>query len=323
MATVSEVTIGNILTRTTGYLKTVSSHSLQPYRGCSYGNSLCGVGCYVQHNGHILKGRDWGGFLEVRTNAAESYLTHAPRERRWARRHGQSQDSIESADTGSDASIGRFSIFLSSSTDPFVPQESRFRVSESVLTAMLTEPPDVLILQTHSHLVERYVDLLQDLSQQTELRVHISIETDRESFPGLPPHASPVQRRLDACRTLKKAGLRTVVTVSPLLPIAQPQTFFGRIAEVADAVVIDHFILGDGSDSGHRTWRTQLPEAMRAVDPESVTLAYRNHIIATACGVMPGHVGVSSDGFAGRMLTADGGQPNTGNQRVRRLSAEL
>jgi hypothetical protein len=96
MATVSEVTIGNILTRTTGYLKTVSSHSLQPYRGCTYGNSLCGVGCYVQHNGHILKGRDWGGFLEVRTNAAESYLTHAPRERRWARRRGYSQDSAES-----------------------------------------------------------------------------------------------------------------------------------------------------------------------------------------------------------------------------------
>ncbi len=317
MATVSEVTIGNILTRTTGYLTTVSSHSLQPYRGCTYGNSLCGVGCYVQHNGHILKGRDWGGFLEVRTNAAESYLMHAPRERRWARCSGHSQKTAESTDAGD----GRFSVFLSSSTDPFVPQESRFRVSESILNAMLTEPPDVLIFQTHSHLVEQYVDLLQNLSEQTELRVHVSIETDRESFPGLPPHASPVQRRLDACRTLKTAGLRTAVTVSPLLPIAQPQTFFGRIAEVADAVVIDHFILGDGSDTGQRTWRTQLPEAMQAVDPQSVTLAYRDHIIAIACEVMPGKVGVSSDGFAGLMLAADGGQSATDDQRVRNLSA--
>ena len=276
----------------------------------------------MQHNGHILKGRDWGGFLEVRTNAAESYLAHAPRERRWARRHGHSQDIFEHTDTGSNASTGCFSVFLSSSTDPFVPQESRFRVTESVLTAMLSEPPDVLILQTHSHLVERYVDLLQDLSRQTELRVHISIETDRESVPGLPPHASPVQRRLDACRTLKKAGLRTVVTVSPLLPIAQPQAFFGGIAEVADAVVIDHFILGDGSDTGQRTWRTQLPEAMRAVDPESVTLAYRDHIIAIACGIMPGHVGVSNDGFAGRMLQAQGEQLTTDNQRVTHPSVE-
>ena len=31
--------VGNVLTRTSGYLKTVTSHSLQPYRGCSFGNS--------------------------------------------------------------------------------------------------------------------------------------------------------------------------------------------------------------------------------------------------------------------------------------------
>jgi hypothetical protein len=67
---ITETTVKNILTRTSGYLRTVTSHSLQPYRGRTFGNSLCGVGCYVQHNGHVLQGRPWGGFLEVRTNAA-------------------------------------------------------------------------------------------------------------------------------------------------------------------------------------------------------------------------------------------------------------
>jgi hypothetical protein len=47
-----------------GYLRTVTSHSLQPYRGCTFGNSLCGVGCYVQHNRHLLAGRQWVGFLK-------------------------------------------------------------------------------------------------------------------------------------------------------------------------------------------------------------------------------------------------------------------
>lgn len=37
--------VKNILTRTSGFLKTVTSHSAQPYRGCTLGRSLCGVGC--------------------------------------------------------------------------------------------------------------------------------------------------------------------------------------------------------------------------------------------------------------------------------------
>src|SRR6185369_6156772 len=57
------VQILNILTRTTGFLRTVSSHSAQPYRGCTLGRSLCGVGCYVQHNRYLTRGQPWGEFL--------------------------------------------------------------------------------------------------------------------------------------------------------------------------------------------------------------------------------------------------------------------
>jgi hypothetical protein len=52
-----------------------------------------------------------------------------------------------------------------------------------------------------------------------------------------------------------------VVTVSPLLPIADPERFFARLAGLADAVVIDHFIGGDGTPDGSRTLRTGLPAA--------------------------------------------------------------
>jgi len=284
---ITETKVRGILTRATGYLRSVSSHSLQPYRGCTYGNALCGAGCYVQHNRFLTRDEPWGSFLEARMNAAGAYLDQLDRERRWARR-----------------ARGAFSVFLSSSTDPFVPQERRYGITRGVLEAMLEAPPDALILQTHTHRVTDYLDLYPSLAGRCDLRVHLSIESDRDRLPGLPPPASSVERRFEAAGALKAAGLRVVVTVSPLLPIAEPEAFFSRIAVAADAVVIDHFIEGDGSRGGARTWRTPLPAAMARVDPASTSLAYRDEMLALARRIMPGRVGVSIDGFAGRYLPA-------------------
>lgn len=276
-------TVESILTRTSGYLETVCSHSLQPYRGCPLGRSLCGVGCYVQHMGHLTNGRAWGSFLEVRTNAAEAYLASHAREAKWAR----------SARAG-------FVIFLSSATEPFPPQERRFGITRSVLEAMRSAPPDGLIVQTHAHSVAEYIESLTPIAQIADVRVHLSLESDRDALPGLPRSASSVEQRFNAAAALRSAGLRVVVTVSPLLPIAEPAAFFARIAEVADGVVLDHYIGGDGSKNGGRTLRTALPGAMAAVDPDSVSLAYRDRMGAIAERFLPGRVGYGIDGFAGR-----------------------
>jgi hypothetical protein len=302
---ISETTIKNVLTRTSGFLRTVTSHSLQPYCGCTFGNSLCGVGCYVRHNGRLLKGRGWGSFLEVRTNAAQSYLDNYDAEAAWARRNAESQvtEGTSGGKPGpSSGSAGLFSIFCSSSTDPFVPQEFRYGITRAVLEAMRRRPPDRLILQTHSHRVSEYAPALRELAGHCEVRIHVSIETDRDRIPGLPPPASSVEDRLRACARLRDAGLWTVVTVAPLLPIGDPDRFFARIAQVADAVVLDHFIGGDGSADGGRTLRTPLPAAMRQLDPESTELTYRDRMAGIARRYLPGRVGVNVDGFAGRYL---------------------
>ena len=286
---VTTASVRSILTRSSGYLRNVCSHSLQPYRGCSFGASLCGVGCYVRHNTFVTRGAEWGRFLEVRENAASVYLAQCERERRWAR---SNRDGFE--------------IFMSSATDPFVPHERRFGITRSVLHAMLESPPDGLIIQTHTHLVTEYLDIYRELAARCRLRVHISIESDRDRLPGLPPPASSVARRLEAASRIRESGVRVIVTVAPLLPIANADAFFSAIGECADAVVIDHFIGGDGSRAGARTLRTALPDAMAAVDPESVDLAYRDAMVAVARRHMPGRVGVGIDGFAGRLLPAPG-----------------
>jgi hypothetical protein len=74
------------------------------------------------------------------------------------------------------------------------------------------------------------------------------------------------------------------------------------VAEVADAVVIDHYKGGDGSPNGTRTERTPLPFAMAAVEPDSITLDYRDRMVEIACKYLPGRVGVGRDGFAGRFV---------------------
>jgi DNA repair photolyase len=280
--------VRSVLTRASGFLKTVCSHSLQPYRGCPFGASLCGVGCYVRHNDYVTQGRKWGSFFEVRQNAAEVYAQSCDRERRWAHKNR-----------------GGFVIFLSSATEPFPPQEARYGITGSVLSAMIENPPDGLIVQTHSPRVVQAIELLTALRQRCDLRIHISIESDRDRLPGLPPPASPVEHRLHAAGQLRAAGFKVIVTVSPLLPIADPEQFFARIAEVADGVVIDHYIGGDGSPTGARTERTPLPAAMAAVDPRSVTLAYRDEMVAVAKRFLPGRVGINIDGFAGRFLHQD------------------
>jgi DNA repair photolyase len=282
---VTEARVRGILTRSSGFLRTVCSHSLQPWRGCSFGQALCGVGCYAQHNRWLARGEAWGSFLEARVNAAEVYLAEHATEARWARR-----------------ARGAFVIFMSSSTDPFVPQEERLGVTAGVLAAMVERPPDGLIVQTHTDRVLRAREALVALARRCELRVHLSIESDRDRLPGLPPPACSVDARLAAAAALRDAGLRVVITVAPLLPIARPEAFFARLGEVADAVVIDHFIEGDGTPDGGRTRRTALPAAMAAVEAGSTELAYRDRMVAVARRILPGRVGVSVDGFAGRML---------------------
>src|SRR5438067_13151546 len=155
----TEARVSRVLTRTSGFLRTVSSHSLQPYRGCTFGGTLCGVGCYVQHNRWVTRGAPWGGFLEVRTNAADAYREQYDAERAWARR---SRDG--------------FTIFLSSSTEPFLPQEAPFAAPRRSPGPMSERPPDGLTSRTNTDRVTRYPDPYPPLAPPTGPRFTSSSE---------------------------------------------------------------------------------------------------------------------------------------------------
>jgi DNA repair photolyase len=280
---VREITVSRILTPTGGFLASYS-HSLNPYRGCAYGSSLCGAACYAPEVRFGPSPGPWGAYLDVKVNAADVYPRDLARERR---------------------RCGRIVVFMASVTDPYVPQERRYRVTRRLLEAMTAAPPDGLVLQTHTPNALWDLQTLLALATRTRLVVQISVETDRDSIPGFPRHAYPVEARLDALRAMRARGLSTAAVVAPLMPLADPEGFAARLGEVADTVILDHYLVGDGSPGGARTRRLKahlddtVPNLLVAAGFAEWTRLEKFHeIVARFRAVLgPGRVGVSADGF--------------------------
>jgi DNA repair photolyase len=237
----------SILTPTSGFLKPGYTHTLNAYQGCAFAGSLCGTFCYAQHNQWITKGRAWrlyGAKRDIRPAYRRDY------------------DRIKRAKRGEPKAL---KIYMSSSTDPYLPQEIRLRLTWSVLDEMGTRPPDVLVIQTHHPLIERDLDLIGELSQRFELWVSLTIETDMEHVPGFPPHASLPARRLETLKKFRARGVLTQATISPLLPLLNPRQFACQLDAACDRVILDHYLIGDGSPNGWRTKRTTFAERLEQV----------------------------------------------------------
>jgi DNA repair photolyase len=229
----------SILTPTSGFLASGYTDTLNPYSGCAFAGALCGTFCYAQHQHWITRGRPWG-------------LYGAKRDIRQA--YQRDYDRIKRRKIGAPRPLR---IYMASSTDPYIPQEQRLGLTRAVLEEMQERPPDVLVIQTHTTLINRDLDLIQPLSKRCELWVSITCETDMDPVPGFPPHASRPAKRLETLKRFRDAGVATQATVSPLMPLADPHTFAHALDTACERVVLDHYLLGDGSH-GARTRRTNF-----------------------------------------------------------------
>src|SRR5215468_9606774 len=173
MSLIEAIDNKSILSLTRGFLGSGYTHTLNPYSGCAYAKTVCGLFCYAQHDGNITRGRPWQ-LYGAKKNAASAYRADYDRVKR--PRRGVAKP---------------LKIFMSSVTDPYVPQEKAQGITRSVLKEMLERPPDVLVLQTHATLVERDIEIIDSLSKCCRLWVSITIETDMDELPtGFPRHAS-------------------------------------------------------------------------------------------------------------------------------------
>lgn len=239
-----------ILNKGTGFLSDYT-HSLNPYTGCAFGCSYCYVrGMPVS----TFRNQEWGTWVDVKKEAAGLLY----KELRRAKSRGQVR------------------IFMSSSTDPYQPAEFKEQVTRSLLEVMVMEPPDFLLVQTRSPLVERDLDLLLELKDR--VRVSMTVETDLEEIRKVfSPGAPPIPARLRALNNLALAGVPVQAAIAPVLPSSE--AFPAMLSSIVDRVCLDDYFMGDGS-GGRRTRRLGIRDLYQQLgleewyDPSAYRIVY-------------------------------------------------
>ena len=160
-----------------------SDYCANPYVGCTHACKYCYASYMRRFTGHR---EDWGRFLDVKfwppLENVEKYR-------------------------------GR-TVFLSSVTDPYNPQEAVFKRTRTLLEE-LSGSGIRLSISTKSDLILRDLDLIRNFPQA---QVAWSVNTLDESFRADMDSAVPVERRLRAMKIFHDSGVRTTCFISPIFP---------------------------------------------------------------------------------------------------------
>jgi DNA repair photolyase len=194
---VREVKCSSLLHRLNFGARSTTEYTINLYRGCIHN---C---CYCYAPSLIHDERHWGSYVDAKINA--------PR-------------ILEKELAGAEKDV----VFISSASDPYQAIEARYRLTRHCLEVILRHQFPVLVL-TRSPLVLRDLDILGKFEW---LRVGFSISSLREQFfePGVPK----LEVRLKALRKLDQAGVKTWVSLAPIVPEIEMIDFkwlFARLAE--------------------------------------------------------------------------------------------
>ena len=126
-------------------------------------------------------------------------------------------------------------IAIGTATDPWQPIERRAKVTRSLLEVLARYEGLRIGIVTKSSLIQRDIDLLQQIAERSTLVVHITITTpDVELARKLEPRAPRPDLRFETVWKLRQAGIRTGVLNSPLLPgITDSAESIDRMAALA------------------------------------------------------------------------------------------
>ncbi len=176
---IKEVYVKNIFSRT----KVPSAkYVINQYVGCQYACRYC----YAKFIGRIKGYGEWGSWIEIKVNAPElvknKYVD------------------------------GK--VIMSTLSDPYQPIENKYLLTRRILENMNKKIS--LSILTKSDLITRDIDILKKF---INLEVGLTINGYENEFKEMmEPYAPEHRKRIIALKTLKSAGLKTYVFISPILP---------------------------------------------------------------------------------------------------------
>ncbi|HVJ94426.1 MAG TPA: PA0069 family radical SAM protein [Labilithrix sp.] len=168
--------------------------SVNPYRGCQHACAYC----YARPSHEYLSfgaGTDFERKIIVKSRAPE-LLRESFERRSWK---------------------GELVVF-SGITDCYQPLESKMRLTRGCLEVCAAYRNPVGII-TKSPVIERDVDVLQELARVASVRVSVSIPFwDPDVAKALEPVVTTPERRMKIVEMLASAGIPVGVSVSPIVP---------------------------------------------------------------------------------------------------------
>ena len=187
--------VGTLLNKTSGFMEGYD-YSLNPYSGCAFGCSYCYAAFFARDN---EQKENWGYWVNVKENALALLKKFR-------------QKPI----TGK-------TVYMSSVTDPYQPVERKIELTRDILKELLNYHQPRLVIQTRSPIVTRDIDLLQKFKVvQVNMTVTTDCEKVRKVFEPLCPSN---KARLGAIQEVSAAGINSCITMTPLLPVENPETF--------------------------------------------------------------------------------------------------
>jgi len=164
-----------------------SDFVINPYVGCPHSCIYCYARFMKRFTNHP---EEWGKFVDVKINAPELV------------------DKDMNKYKGEHITIG-------SVTDAYNPVESKYKITMQILERLLPYQPNFDIL-TKSNLILRDLDMLKKFKN---LIVVMSISSlDPAIVKQTEPFASLPAQRLKTLKALHKAGIHTVLFISPIFP---------------------------------------------------------------------------------------------------------
>ena len=165
-----------------------AKNGMNLYRGCSHGCIYCDSRSRCYHMEHAFED------IEVKENAIE-LLEHALRRKRQ-----------------------KCMIGTGSMTDPYIPLELELQHVRKALSLIERYGFGFTVI-TKSDRVLRDLDLLRKINEKTKCVVQMTLTTyDENLCRKIEPNVSTTGERFETLKTLRDAGIPTVVWLSPILP---------------------------------------------------------------------------------------------------------